>query len=591
MATPEGHFDDPRAALASGTGSPARSAPEARTWTLPASVSWVAGRPHAALAACILIAVVLNLWAARGQTFFSDEWGRLLLLGDSTDSLLRGYSGHLVVLHSLLYKGIFATFGIDTYLPFRIIEALLVGACGWLFFALARARSGPWPSLAATVVLLFLGSAYEVTATPYGIVVLLPMAFGLGALACLQRLPHRWDPLACGLLVAAVGSQSLGLAFVVGAAVILLLQSGRRAFARSWIVLVPGLLYVAWYGWSRLTTSAQPIDNPIRLHNLAEVPSTIVSVSAAGLSAVAGVFGASGVGEGAPYNLSAGYVLLGLLSIAVVWRVRTGPRLEREIWVPIALALSFWGLVGMATSADRPPEASRYLYPSAAFLLLFVLELTRHIRATPWIVLGACAVLAVSLIPNLVNLKRQADRIRGFAAGERAELASLELLRGEVPPATLPAVTINAGVLHVGAGWPPISPSRYFAAVDRYGSPALSVEQLATASEGQREAADRVLLGANDLSVEPIPARRASRADRCRSGGVGTGFRVPAAGLVVRTEGAASAVGVAARRFGTATQPVDLPDGAGALLLSPGASQGDPPWFVLVSGGLVCKAR
>ena len=124
-------------------------------------------------------------------------------------------------------------------------------------------------------------------------------------------------------------------------------------------MLVPGVLYVAWYGWSRLVTSAQPLDNPIRLHNLAQVPSTIVSVGAAGLSAVAGVFGSSGVGEDVSFNLSAGYVLLGLLVIAVVWRVRSGPRLEREIWVPIALALSFWGLVGMAASPDRPPEASR----------------------------------------------------------------------------------------------------------------------------------------------------------------------------------------------------------------------------------------
>jgi hypothetical protein len=392
-------------------------------------------------------------------------------------------------------------------------------------------------------------------------------------------------------LIAAVGSQSLGLAFVVGAAVILVLQSGRHAFARSWVVLVPGLLYVAWYGWSRLTTSAQPLDNPIRLQNLAEVPSTIVSVCAAGLSAVAGVFGASGVGEGAPYNLSAGYVLLGLLGIAVVWRVRTGPRLEREIWVPIALALTFWGLVGMATSADRPPEASRYLYPSVAFLLLFILELTRDIRATPWIVVGTCAVLAVSLIPNLINLKRQADRIRGFAATERAELASLELLRNEVNPASLPPVTITAGVLHVGAGWPPIASSRYLAAIDRYGSPALGLEGLTTAGESQREAADRVLLGANDLSVEPIPARQASRADRCRAGGVGVGFPIPSAGLVVRPRGAASAVGIAARRFGTAPQPVDLPDGADALLLRSGAIQGGRPWFVLVDGGLVCRAR
>ena len=48
-------------------------------------------------------------------------------------------------------------------------------------------RVGPWPSVLATAVILFLGSAFEVTATPYGIVILMPVAFGLGALLCLER--------------------------------------------------------------------------------------------------------------------------------------------------------------------------------------------------------------------------------------------------------------------------------------------------------------------------------------------------------------------------------------------------------------------
>ncbi len=103
-----------------------------------------------------------------------------------------------------------------------------MGTCGLLFYALARTRAGAWPSLAATLVLLFLGSAWEVTATPYGSVILLPVAFGLAALVCLQRFPRRGDLLACLLLIAAVSSHSDGLAFVAGATVLLALQSGRR---------------------------------------------------------------------------------------------------------------------------------------------------------------------------------------------------------------------------------------------------------------------------------------------------------------------------------------------------------------------------
>ncbi len=45
---------------------------------------------------------------------------------------------------------------------------------------------------------------------------------------------------ACLLLIAAVASQSVGLAFVAGATVVLVQQSGRAAVTRLWVVLAPG---------------------------------------------------------------------------------------------------------------------------------------------------------------------------------------------------------------------------------------------------------------------------------------------------------------------------------------------------------------
>ena len=276
--------------------------------------------------ASVAVAVALNLWETRGQTFFSDEWGRLMFYDSGgLETLLRGHSGHLVALHALLYKGLLEVFGAGSYLPFRIIEALLVGACGLLFYALARGRAEPWPCLLATLVLLFLGSAFEVLATPYGIVILLPVFFGLAALVCLERFPGRGETsLACLLLIAAVASQSVGLAFVVGAAVVLVQQSGRAALARAWVVLVPGALYVAWFAWSRL--SGPEIPDPVQLGNLTEVPLTVVKLCAAGLAAISGLFGGSGFEGGVQFeqvrpkefHLAAGYLLLVVLVIAAV---------------------------------------------------------------------------------------------------------------------------------------------------------------------------------------------------------------------------------------------------------------------------------
>ncbi len=554
-------------------------------------IRWIAAHPLAILLACVFAAVVLNFWETRGQIFYSDEWGRLFFPSsenESFESLLRWRSGHLVLLHVLLYKGLFGIFGADSYLPFRIVEASLVGACGLLFYALARSWARPWPSLFATVVLLFLGSAWEVTATPAGTVILLPVAFGLAALVCLERFPRRGDPLACLLLIAAVASHSDGLVFVVGAAVLLALQSGRRLPARIWVVLIPGLLYVAWWAWYRLTASGVT-PNPVHLHNLGEVPSTMLSVCAAGLSAISGFFGALGPATEGSFNLVAGYLLLGLLIAGVFWRIRSGSAPPREVWVPVALALSFWALLGtVADTEQRTPKESRYIYPSAVFLLLILLVLARDFRPTLRVVLVSVGVVLVSLGPNLINLNTQARKVRALARVERAELGALELLQREVPAASLPYLSRKNNVISVGGEGFRIAAVTYLETFDRYGSPAASPEQIASGAEDGRIAADKALLKGDDLTLSSLPSDRSARGAGCRPGDPSQPFGVPPSGLEIRPEKSRSDVTVAARRFASAYQPLKVPAGSGPMLLQPGRSQEVRQWSVQVSGATVC---
>jgi type II secretory pathway pseudopilin PulG len=590
VATPKQELKRPAAGPALGAW--ADTVPWAQTRvgsSLVRRLSRIAARPHVILLVFVVIAVALNFWETRGQTFYSDEWGRLFFPSSDNDSfasLLRWRSGHLVILHVLLYKGLLGVFGADSYTPFRIVEALLVGMCGLLFYALARTRAGAWPSLAATLVLLFLGSAWEVTATPYGSVILLPVAFGLAALVCLQRLPRRGDLLACLLLIAAVSSHSDGLAFVAGAAVLLALQSGRRFWTRLWVVGVPALLYVTWLAWYRLTASG-PTPEPVQPHNLGEVPSTALSVFAAGLSSISGFFGASGPGIAGSFNLQAGYLLLGLLVIGVIWRVRSGSPPAREIWVPVVLALTFWILLGMVTSTQRAPTESRYIYPSAVFLLLILLEFTRSIRLTPLVVLIGVGALLVSLVPNMINLHEQARQIRAAAAVERVELGALELLRDEVPAASIPYLSRKGNVLAVGGAGFRILPVTYFPAFDRYGSPAASPAEIAATGEIRRQAADKVLLNAGDLALSSLSAGASGGGHGCRSTGQPIG--VPAAGLEIRPHGSRANVTVAARRFASGYQGLDIPAGSGPMALKPGASQEGRPWSVQITGASVCE--
>jgi hypothetical protein len=604
VAMVEGQPSDPAAAPARGRMAATASWAETSghsSLVLRLARSVVA-RPQAVLAASVVIAVTLNLWETRGQTFHSDEWGRLMFFNSGgLEHLLRGYSGHLVALHALLYKGLLEAFGAGSYLPFRITHALLVGANGLLFYTLARVRAEPWPCVGATLVLLFLGSAFSVLATPYGTVILLPVFFGLAALVCLERFPGQGDIPACLLLIAAVASQSVGLAFVVGATVVLVQQRGRASVARLWVVLAPGALYVAWFAWSRL--SGPGVADPVQLHNLTHLPWTVVKVCAAGLAAISGLFGGSGLEGGGQleqvqlerFDPTAGFLLLGLLVVAAVWRVRSGLALAREVWVPLALALTFWALVGMVVGSRRTPWEARYLYPSAVFLLLILLELARGIRPRPRLIWLGAGALLVSLVPNLVNLNDQARQIRHFASFERSQLGALELLRDEVPAASIPGFRFQGGVLSVDRQGP-IAARTYFAAVDRYGSPADSPAEIAAADESRRRVFDEVLLEGNDLALFELPPGRRARGRNCRpafgpSVGFGRPFGVPPSGLEIRPQKSSSEVTVLARRFATGFRRLSVPPGPGPLLLRPGRSQQVRPWLVLISGATVCTGR
>ena len=562
-------------------------------------IRWITAHPLAILLACVFAAVVLNLWETRGQTYLTDEWARFYFPYSDFESLLRWRTGHLVVLHVGLYKAVFGIFGAESYLPFRIIEASLLGTCGLLFYALARCRAAPWPSVLATVVLLFLGSAFEVTATAYGIVILLPVAFGLAALLCLERFPGKGDPLACLLLAAALASQSDGLAFLVAGAVLLVVQSGRRFLARIWVVLVPAVLYAAWFVWYRFTQEI-PNSEPIYLHNLTEIPSTVLGSCAAAVAAITGFFGTSAARNIEAFDLTAGYFLLALIVVAVILRVQGGWVPARWVWVPVAGALTFWVLLG---TAAREPEVARYLYVSALFLLLILLELVRGIRPTPLVVLLGLGAVVVSVVPNLINLNTQAREFRAFARAERAELGALELLRSEVPADSLPYLTrhdrvIDVGgkgfltpgdrIFDVGARGFHLPAATYFAAVDRHGSPAATPQEIASGTPTQRLAADEVLLDAGSLTLSNFPDDLSARGRDCRSGDPSQPFSVPPSGLEIRPERSRSRLAVAAGRFASQYQSLKVPAGSGPLLLRPGRSQEVRPWSVQISGATVC---
>ena len=196
--------------------------------------------------------------------------------------------------------------------------------------------------------------------------------------------------------------------------------------------------------------------------------------------------------------------------------------------------------------------------------------------------------------PNLVNLNYQARQIRNFAGLERTRLGALELLRQEVPAASVPALQLQGqkGVIAVDPHGT-IPAASYFAAVDRYGSPADSPAEIAGEDESLRSTADGVLLEGRDLAISPVPARQATSGHRCRALRPASSGKpsVPSSGVEMQRQSPRIQVTVRARRFATEFQRLTVPSGARPLLLRPGRSHGARPWIALVRGAAVCAVR
>ena len=188
------------------------------------AVLWVATVLYAGLA----------MWLTRGATLFVDG---MQLFNDNrgldAGALLRPLNGHLVLLERSVFAAGFALFGAD-FVVFRLVEVAGALLAVWLLFEFLRRRVGPPAALAAALLVLFLGSAWEVTLVPDVETNVYSAAFGIGALLALDRRDRRGDVAACLLLALSIAAWTLGLAFAVVAAVLVATQPRWCCRTSSW---------------------------------------------------------------------------------------------------------------------------------------------------------------------------------------------------------------------------------------------------------------------------------------------------------------------------------------------------------------------
>jgi hypothetical protein len=432
-----------------------------------------------ALAGLLLATAAVLLYAGQHLTFFYDEWDFILgRRGSSIGTYLHPHNGHLSLFPVVVYKILLSIFGLRHYLPYRVVSIALHLLGSGLLYVLVRRRIGPWLALVATAILLFMGTAYQDLLWPFQISYLGSVAGGLGALALLERPGARRDGWVAALLILSLSSSGVGIAFLVACAVLLIAQ--RVPLPRLWVVVVPALLFAAWYiGWgSGEGTSA---------HAIANAPQYVAN--AAG-GAVAGIAGLSASTWGAP-------LLVGLaFALFFAWRSHRPGGPTPLLLAAGAGALAFWTLSAIARAGFAEPTASRYLYIGAVFILLICAEarLGTGLRGA-WLLIAAI-LLAGALIGNLRMLRDGERQLRSQDAVVRASLGVVEI----AAPVVDPTFVAEPGYA------PQIPAGHYLSAIRDFGSSALTAPELVHASESMREHSDAVLERAERISVTPVPS-------------------------------------------------------------------------------------
>ncbi len=508
----------------------------------------------AVLAVAMAIDAALVLWVTRGTTVFVDELDLLAVdRGLQPTALLTPLNGHLV----LLQRTLWAVTGPD-FVVLRVVEAIGVVAVVGLLFALLRERIGALAALPLAVLVLFLGSAWELNLLISGIGNVLALAFGLGALLVLRRPGPARDAIACALLALSLASFTLGVAVAVGVVVLLALQPGGRR--RLWVPLAPLALWALWLVWSRARELGDPAD--VALGNVLLIPNAVADLAAAAAGALAGLNNDWGTGDlFAEFTTRSDWgpvLAAGAAALLVVRIVRghAGPWL----WAALATLLTFWAVLAMGFGEGRGPSTVRYVYAGGVFLLLLGAEAARGVRPSGRALVVLYAVVALALLGNLGRLRDGATYFRSLAGTVRAQLTALELARDRVDPA------------FTAAQFPQIVAGPYLAGVDRGRSPAYTEEELARQPEGRRHAADRTLAGALGIGLEPA----AVAPERCRRVPGGAPIPVRAPGVVLT---APAPVQAGLRRFAdTTTVPVGTAPAGEPVALRVPPDRSGRPW-------------
>jgi hypothetical protein len=308
-------------------------------WTLEvtsASLARWVFRAYLLLAIPVLLAMGSSRW------FLGDEWTFLSAKSvTSLHDLFEPHNQHWSTIPLIIYKAMYAMFGLHEYWPYQLLVILAhLAIAGLLRILMRRCGVSPWVATVAAGIYVLFGPGSDDILWAFQIGFTLSVVLGLGQMLLANHdgeIDRRdWIALALGGLALLTSGQAPPIILASGLAV-----WWRRGWRPAAIQTVPlGIIYAVWYVWAKagfqyLTDSngrtIRPITSGEFVHFL--------------WTALIGLFAALG------HFLVVDWVLALMLvaGLAVAWVSTRGAERAQRLGMPGGLLIG--AAVGMAAAA------------------------------------------------------------------------------------------------------------------------------------------------------------------------------------------------------------------------------------------------
>ena len=354
--------------------------------------------------AALTVAFLLLLRLNEGGWFFRDEWDFLVDRGGGEDDsgLFDPHNEHWSTVPILVYRVLFAIFGLRTYTPYVVALLLVhVAAVHLLWRVMRRSGADPWVSSAAAAILLVFGPGADNLLWAFQIGFLGSLVFGLAHILLIdhdgpfgRRDVLGWVVAVCGLMCSGIGVPMTAAAGLVAL--------GRRGpLVMLQTVAVPAVVFALWWlliGHTGLDPEGPAPPRPPLTSSLPLLPAYVWIGAREALEGI----GRSAVGA----IMLASAVVIG----AILQTVRRRVPLPALACAAGALLMFVAAGLGRASYGVEQAASPRYVYLGAALLLPLIACAASEIgRLLPglWIVPAIAGLIGAGAV--LVELDRRAE--------------------------------------------------------------------------------------------------------------------------------------------------------------------------------------